>query len=98
MPIVAVFLTTAAGTAWPAAAAGGVPLPPTKGDFGRVAVPFATAFKKGDEVRPIWEGVVVLDGGLLGRLIVGLSHEEKKSSSPPAASGSSSAAPSMSVR
>lgn len=50
-----------------------------KGDFDRE--PFAPAFRKGDPVRLTTGGVPVRDGGLLGRLIEGLSHEEKKSSS-----------------
>lgn len=36
--------------------------------------------RKGDAVRLMTGGVAVLDGGLLGRLIEGLSHDEKKSS------------------
>lgn len=50
-----------------------------KGDFDRD--PFAPAFRNGDPVRLTTGGVPVRDGGLLGRLIDGLSHEEKKSSS-----------------
>lgn len=50
-----------------------------RGDFDRD--PFAPAFRKGDPVRLTTGGVPVRDGGLLGRLIEGLSHEEKKSSS-----------------
>lgn len=52
------------------------------GDFGRPAAdaPFWFADRKGDAVRDTIGGVPVLEGGLLGRLIVGLSHEEKKSS------------------
>lgn len=73
-----------------------------RGDFGRAAapLPFAT-LRKGDAVRLVaFAGVPVRDGGLEGRLIVGLSHDEKKSSSGspdgvlvPAAA--SSAAPSI---
>ena len=54
----------------------------TRGDFGR-AVAFALLFvaeRNGEAVRGALEGVPVLEGGLLGRLIVGLSQEEKKSS------------------
>jgi hypothetical protein len=53
-----------------------------RGDFGR-AVPFPLALgaRKGEAVLLAAEGVPVLEGGLLGLLIVGLSHEEKKSSS-----------------
>lgn len=36
--------------------------------------------RNGDAVRLTTGGVWVLDGGLLGRLIVGLSQDEKKSS------------------
>lgn len=50
-----------------------------RGDFDRE--PFAPAFKNGDPVRLTTGGVPVRDGGLLGRLMEGLSHEEKKSSS-----------------
>lgn len=54
-----------------------------RGDFERD--PFALpAFRKGEPVRLTTGGVPVRDGGLLGRLIEGLSHEEKKSSSSPA--------------
>jgi len=53
-----------------------------RGDFGRaVPFPFVPGARKGDAVLLTTGGVAVLDGGLLGRLIVGLSHEEKKSSS-----------------
>jgi len=48
-------------------------------------LPFALGLRKGDAVRLITGGVCVLDGGLLGRLIDGLSHDEKKSS--PASAG-----------
>lgn len=52
------------------------------GDFGRAAAPFAPpAERKGDAVRDITGGVPTLEGGLLGLLIAGLSHDEKKSSS-----------------
>jgi hypothetical protein len=53
---------------------------PLRGDFGR-AVPFPLALgaRKGEAV--LAEGVPVLEGGLLGLLMVGLSQEEKKSSS-----------------
>ena len=43
-------------------------------------LPFVVGLRKGDAVRLITDGVWVLDGGLLGRLIAGLSHDEKKSS------------------
>jgi hypothetical protein len=68
-----------------AAGGAGVVAAGTSGDFGlAVALPFAfAAFKKGDAVRPM-PGVPVREGGLLGRLIDGLSQELKKSSSPPA--------------
>jgi hypothetical protein len=41
----------------------------------------APAFRKGELVRLTTGGVPVREGGLLGRLIEGLSHDEKKSSS-----------------
>ena len=50
------------------------------GDLGREA-PLALALRKGEAVRLALAGVPVREGGLLGRLMVGLSHEEKKSSS-----------------
>jgi hypothetical protein len=52
------------------------------GDFGRPAAdaPFWFADRKGDAVRVTIGGVLVLEGGLLGRLMVGLSQDEKKSS------------------
>jgi hypothetical protein len=73
------------------------------GDLGRPAAdaPFWFAERKGDAVRDTMGGVPVLEGGLLGRFIVGLSHEEKKSSlgSPPGvAVASEAAATSSSVR
>lgn len=43
-------------------------------------LPLAFAFKKGEAVRFRLAGVPVREGGLLGRLIAGLSQEEKKSS------------------
>ena len=50
------------------------------GDLGREATPlFPFAFKKGEAVR-LMPGVAVLEGGLLGLLIAGLSQDEKKSS------------------
>lgn len=59
---------------------------PWSGDFDRVGpLPFALGFRKGDAVRLMTGGVCVLDGGLLGRLIEGLSQDEKKSS--PASAG-----------
>ena len=53
-----------------------------RGDFERaLPLPFAPAFRKGEAVRlPPTGGVPVREGGLLGRLIAGLSQEEKKSS------------------
>jgi hypothetical protein len=51
------------------------------GDFGRVPFPLLPALRKGEAVRLTTGGVAVREGGLLGRLIVGLSQEEKKSSS-----------------
>ena len=54
---------------------------PIRGDFGRaVPLPFAPGLRKGDAVRLSTGGVCVLEGGLLGRLIDGLSQDEKKSS------------------
>jgi hypothetical protein len=52
-----------------------------RGDLEREPFPFAPAFRKGDAVRLTTGGVPVREGGLLGRLIEGLSQEEKKSSS-----------------
>lgn len=52
-----------------------------RGDFERVLpLPFVPAFRKGEAVRLAPTGVPVREGGLLGRLIAGLSQEEKKSS------------------
>jgi len=52
-----------------------------RGDLDRaVPLPLA-AFKKGEAER-LMPGVDDREGGLLGRLMVGLSHDEKKSSSP----------------
>ena len=52
-----------------------------KGVFERAALlPFVPALRNGEAVRLITGGVWVLDGGLLGRLMDGLSHDEKKSS------------------
>ena len=54
---------------------------PGSGDLDLAApLPLAPGLIKGDAVRLITGGVCVLDGGLLGRLIEGLSHDEKKSS------------------
>lgn len=52
------------------------------GDFGCPAAdaPFGFEVRKGDAVRDASGGVLVLEGGLLGRFMVGLSHDEKKSS------------------
>ena len=52
-----------------------------RGDFGRDPFPLAPALRNGEAVRLTTGGVEVLEGGLLGRLIAGLSQEEKKSSS-----------------
>ena len=43
-------------------------------------MPFAPALRNGEAVRLTVGGVWVLDGGLDGRFIEGLSHDEKKSS------------------
>lgn len=59
---------------------------PWSGDFDLgVPLPLAVGLRKGDAVRLMTGGVCVLEGGLLGRLIEGLSQEEKKSS--PASAG-----------
>ena len=51
------------------------------GDLGRAAAPLLPfAFRKGDAVLLPIPGVPVLEGGLLGLLIAGLSQLEKKSS------------------
>ena len=55
-----------------------------EGDFARVVVmmPFVLlAVRNGEAVRERTGGVPVREGGLLGRLTAGLSHDEKKSSS-----------------
>ena len=53
--------------------------PAASGDLGRsVPLPLAIADRKGDAVLER-TGVPVREGGLLGLLIVGLSHDEKKS-------------------
>jgi hypothetical protein len=53
-----------------------------RGDFGRAAAPLGPpAERKGEPVREMTEGVPTREGGLLGLLMAGLSHEEKKSSS-----------------
>lgn len=51
----------------------------TRGDFGLPAVALPFAFRKGEAVW-LFPGVLEREGGLLGRLIEGLSQEEKKSS------------------
>lgn len=52
-----------------------------RGDLGLIGPePLEPGFRKGEAVRLITGGVCVLDGGLLGRLIDGLSQDEKKSS------------------
>lgn len=51
------------------------------GDFERDPFAFAPALRNGELVRLTTGGVPVREGGLLGRLIEGLSHDEKKSSS-----------------
>ena len=49
--------------------------------FDRAALlPFVPALRNGEAVRLMTGGVCVLEGGLLGLLIDGLSQEEKKSS------------------
>lgn len=40
----------------------------------------AAGFRNGEAVRLMTGGVCVLEGGLLGRFMDGLSHDEKKSS------------------
>jgi hypothetical protein len=76
----AVFLIADAGMAREAAGTAAASVP-ASGDFGRAGpLPLAGAFRKGEPVR-LPEGVAVREGGLLGRLIVGLSQEVKKSSS-----------------
>lgn len=53
-----------------------------RGDLGLDRLlPFAPGLRNGEAVLPNVEGVAALEGGLLGLLIAGLSHEEKKSSS-----------------
>lgn len=47
-------------------------------------MPLDEALRKGEPVRLPAAGVPVREGGLLGRLMVGLSQDEKKSSSSPA--------------
>ncbi len=64
------------------------------GDLGRAEPLALPAERKGDAVRETTGGVLLRDGGLLGRLIVGLSQEEKKSS---AGSPAGVAAPSAGV-
>lgn len=55
---------------------------PDRGDFGLAGpFPLAGALRNGDPVLEPTGGVAVREGGLLGRLIVGLSHDVKKSSS-----------------
>ena len=63
-----------------AAAVSGLSLA-TSGDFGRAA-PLALLLveRNGELVLETTGGVPTREGGLLGLLIVGLSHEEKKSS------------------
>ena len=52
-----------------------------EGDFERaVEFPLVLAERNGEAVRETAGGVPVREGGLLGRFIVGLSHDEKKSS------------------
>jgi hypothetical protein len=66
------------------------------GDFDR-APPLAPALRKGEAVRLIL-GVCDREGGLLGRLMAGLSHDEKKSSlGSPAGVEASASAPAPSV-
>lgn len=63
-------------------AVGAAGSPAVRGDFDR-AGPLPLAPRNGDAVLVI-PGVPVREGGLLGLLIEGLSHEEKKSSGSPA--------------
>jgi hypothetical protein len=51
-----------------------------EGDFERALPLVEFALRNGEAVRDTTGGVPVLEGGLLGRLMVGLSQEEKKSS------------------
>lgn len=63
------------------AALGSAPSMAASGDLGRAEpLPLGLGTRKGEFVLPV-PGVLDLEGGLLGRLIVGLSQEEKKSSS-----------------
>lgn len=50
-----------------------------RGDFGLDVAPLPFGFKNGEAVR-LMPGVPVREGGLLGLLTEGLSHDEKKSS------------------
>ena len=57
-----------------------------EGDLERACeLPLAFVVRNGEAVRDTTGGVPVLEGGLLGRLMAGLSQDEKKSSagSPP---------------
>jgi len=63
-------------------AVGGVGSAAVRGDFVR-AGPLPLGARNGDAVLAM-PGVPVREGGLLGRLIEGLSQEEKKSSGSPA--------------
>ena len=77
----AVFRTAVEETDRAAAGGAAVPSVGLSGDFGRaVPLPLAFAERKGEAVRPTADGVPVLEGGLLGLLMAGLSHDEKKSS------------------
>lgn len=51
-----------------------------RGDFDLGGAPLPFALRKGEAVRCMLLGVPVREGGLLGLLIAGLSHDEKKSS------------------
>lgn len=52
-----------------------------RGDFGLSGpLPFVPGLRNGEAVLLTAGGVCVLEGGLLGLLIAGLSQEEKKSS------------------
>lgn len=54
----------------------------TRGDFGLSGpLPFAPGLRNGEAVLLTAGGVCVLEGGLLGLFIAGLSQDEKKSSS-----------------
>ena len=64
-------------------AVGGVGSAAVRGDLVRAGGPLPLAPRNGDAVL-VMPGVPVREGGLLGRLTEGLSHEEKTSSGSPA--------------